>query len=176
MHMKLNSTDCLFFKYLRIGSIAFIGIFFACESKHEPDSGTADGGNRKFYRINLFAEDKNELRDASRQLTFQEAMQASTHIFHTAAIQKVDSSATRGIPLFYIYKINEAQLDKGKNKKMLKYPIYFLAKEAFFTGKECKDSVYLFLVPLQDYHILQMNMDIRFGWLEHAPFSTGKLD
>ena len=148
------------------GLIILLCLLQACQS--ETDRDMTD--NRKFQRINLFSQDTEIVYDNTGKLSFEEAFQASEYVLLAADIIKIDSSATRGVRPFYVYRIDQGKIEKSKSSQKWKFPVYFVSEDRLFRGTYVTDSVYLFLSPLKDYAILKNNSPISYQWLYDAPF------
>lgn len=173
MHYFTLLLRSCFYQISCIGVLVCFFLLVACNDKNKPSKGVDDVSNRKYYRINLFTEDKiEEDNTADRKLSFQEASDLSECVLHVSSVQKIDSVVGRGVKLFYLYKVNTGRVIKSSTKKDTKEPLYFISKERLFTGRAYKDSVYLFLAPLADFHILKAQTGIKYHWVDQAPFSS----
>lgn len=152
-------------------------LFASCNEKNNPSKEVTDVAGRKYYRINLFSEDKTvEGSEGVSLLSFQEASKLSESVLLTSAVQKIDSAVGRGLKPFFLYKVNKGRLIKPAASKEIKDAIYFIAKENLFNGRVYKDSAYLFLAPLTDYHILKTSTGIKYHWVDKAPFSKDSIN
>jgi len=156
---------CLF-----TGAIFLLCLLQSCQSKDKPDKLPEDISNRKFHRINLFSEERITEHNDTGKLSFDQAYESSKYVLFAAGIIKIDSSDTRGVHPFYIYKVNKGLVEKPADTNKLKFPVYFMSNESLFKGQSINDSVYLFLSPLEDYHILRKNTAVECKWVRDAPF------
>lgn len=176
--MNRNLAHRLLNWYLLTGMIMLLGTIMACESSSESKTNklSDDPARRKFYRINLFTEDKDKIDNGVKKLSFKEAFASSTFIVLSADIQKIDSSSSRGVEGFYLYKINGGRVKKSSSTQRTKYPFFFISKESLFNGKVTQDSMYLFLGSLSHFEILQHAIGVKYLWVDDAPIITNSLD
>lgn len=175
MHYLLHLLRFFFYQISYFSLLICTAFFVACKDKNSPSKEVNDVSKRKYYQINLFAEDKVEESNTSiTQLTFQEASDLSECVLLAPTVQKVDSAIGRGVKSFYLYKVNEVHFIKPLKSKGSKDALYFISKENLFKGQIHKDSVYLFLAPLVNYNILKSQTGIKYTWVDNAPFSKEK--
>jgi hypothetical protein len=151
-----------------IGFAVFTGIFQGCLDK-ETKKNSEGLKEIKTYTVDLFPKE-SMIYDNTGKLSFDEAFEISKEVLYVASIIKVDSSDSRGVKPFYIYQATEGRFEKSSDVKKNKLPILFLSEQKLFKGKTLNDSIYLFLEPLQQYELLRKNQEIKYKWLQNAPF------
>jgi hypothetical protein len=124
---------------------------------------------RNAQAINLFPE-QSFAYDNTGKLSLNEAFKQSGYVIRTAHLKQIENSNGRSIKPFYIYQVNEGSFNKSLDTTKNKFPVLFLSRKELFKGKVLQDSVYLFLAPLQQYHVLQENIGIAYEWIDAAPF------
>ena len=124
---------------------------------------------RNVQTINLFPE-QSFVYDNKGKLSLNEAFKQSGHVIRTAHLKQIENSNGRSVKPFFIYQVDEGSFDKSVDTTKNKFPVLFLSRQELFKGKVLQDSVYLFLAPLQQYHVLQENIGIQYEWIDAAPF------
>ena len=153
---------------LCIGTLILIGLH-SCTSKEAGAVIADENARRKTQSINLFPKE-SFVYDNTGKLSLDEAFTQSTHVIRTAYLKQIDNSNGRSVKPFYIYQVYEGSFNKPLDTSKNKFPLLFLSKQELFKGKELRDSIYLFLVPLQGYQVLQENIGINYEWVDEAPF------
>lgn len=153
---------------LSIGTLILVGLY-GCTGKEAGAVIADENTGKKIQSINLFPKELFAY-DNTGKLSFDEAFTQSTHVIRAAYLKQIDNSNTRSVKPFYIYQVNEGSLNKPLDTSKNKFPLLFLSKQELFKGKELRDSIYLFLVPLQGYQVLHENISIEYEWVDEAPF------
>lgn len=152
---------------LSIGILILQGLH-GCTGKESGAIITDDSG-RRTQAINLFPKELFAY-DNTGKLSLDEAFAQSRQVIRTAYVKQIDNSNSRSRMPFYIYQVDEGSFEKLVSTGKSKFPVLFLSKQELFKGKILRDSVYLFLVPLQQYQMLQENIGIKYEWVDEAPF------
>jgi hypothetical protein len=155
-------------KNILVSLIILTGILQGCTSK-EGKIGAENSQEIKVHTIDLFPQE-GMIYDNTGKLSFDEAFQLSKEVLYVASIEKVDSSQTRGIKPFYIYKAAEGRFEKSVDTQKNKLLVLFLSEKNLFQGRILNDSMYLFLEPLQQYELLRKGLGIKYKWVNNAPF------
>lgn len=131
-------------------------------------AGLQHAEGRQYNTINLFS-GGHVVYDNSGKLTLQEAIASSKLVIRTDNLKLIDRSADRGIAPIYIYQVDGGSISKPADARKIRFPILLLSKDELYGGKALDDSVYVFLAPLRQYHILQKHIGIRYEWTAGAP-------
>ena len=153
---------------LSIGTLILRGVH-SCTGKEAGAVIADETSGRKTQAINLFPKELFAY-DNTGKLSLDEAFTQSTHVVRTAYLKQIDNSNGRSVKPFYIYQAYEGSFNKPLDTSRNKFPLIFLSKQELFKGKVLRDSVYLFLAPLQGYKVLQENIGIEYEWVDEAPF------
>lgn len=144
----------------------------ACNSCRQDQSGD-DFRNghavRTTQTFNLFPKESFGY-DNKGKLSWDEAFLQSQHVVRTANLKQLDNANNRGAKPFYVYQVDAGSFEKLNASDKSKFPLLFLSKEQLFEGKVLRDSVYLFLAPIQKHQLLQNNMGVTYEWLTNSPF------
>jgi len=157
-----------YLKRISIGLIIFSGVIQGC-SNHEKETSIGTTQGRMLHTINLFPKE-NIIYDNTGKLSLDEAFQLSKEVVYAVNIEKIDSSISRGVKPFYVYRATEGRFEKTTNVKKNKLPFLFISEQKLFQGKVSHDSTYLFLEPIQQYGLLRKKMDVKYQWVYAAPF------
>ena len=163
---KLFKPKFRFFKTVMI----LLFVLQACNTNNNADK-LQDVSNRKFHRIDLFSEKNVQHSNSSNRLTSGNAYDVSDYVLTTPHVVKTDSSDTRGVKAFYVYKVKSALVNKEQKGTKLKFPLYFISEENLFKEK-INDSVSLYISLNTDFNILKLNSEIKYKWVTNAPFSA----
>lgn len=153
----------------RAGAIFCLLILYSC-TEQLPPTAVEDGNNRRSTQaINLFPEDDFSDNQVDK-VTWEEAFAGSKLVIRSTNVQQISHSNTRSAQPFYVYQVKEGSLAKSVDSKKLKLPLLFVSRRELFKGKVWQDSVYLFLLPIKHYKVLQKNTNVAFAWMDEAPF------
>ncbi len=144
-------------------------ILIACNKSTEEQFYKDDD---KINKYNLFIENNNLKVDET--LSFEQAFEKSNIVIKTINLVKVDSTKSRGVNPFFVYKITNGIIEKNLEKQKLDLPFYFIAQDRFYKNKIFKDSIFVFLQPFKNHKVLKNNTLLKNQWLDKAPFTNQK--
>lgn len=136
-------------------------VAFGCRQKKTTDTEW-EGIHGK---IDLFPK-----TSAETKLTIPEAFEQSKLVIKTNAIKYIDQTLpdrTQEQKIVFLYKIENGQIEKSATKKKITFPVYFVKHNKTDALNAGKDSIQLYLKPIENNSILGKYMKMNWELIEN---------